>query len=181
MCLKCGCQGVVNLDQREYLGRISLHPFKDEVVASGDHIFYVTAVDTAPNTVDLIFYIESSLHTEGLLVKRPVYSEKEIWFATDDCPVPQKFIPEPDNTGVSTLRYLYDKPVHAKLRISTTSTDNKAISAETSIQIGSPEPSYFFLIIFGIIIMLSIVFAYLKKGCRSFTDKGCQHIPPLEV
>lgn len=161
MCLKCGCQGVVNLNQREYLKIISLHPFKDEVVSSGDYTFYVTAVDLAPHTVGLTFYIENSL------LKRPVRSAQGIWLSTDDGPAPQRFILEPDYTGVATLRYLYDNPVRAKLTIATTIADNKPISAETSIQIGSPKPSSFFLIAFGIIILLAISFAYLKRGWRS--------------
>ncbi len=161
MCLKCGCQGVVNLNQREYLKIISLHPFKDEVVSSGDYTFYVTAVDLDSNTVDLTFYIENSL------IKRPVRAEQGIWLSTDDCPAPQRFILEPDYTGASTLRYRYDNPVRAKLTIAATGADNKPISAEISIHIGSPKPSYFFLIAFGITILLAVAFACLKRGWRS--------------
>jgi hypothetical protein len=160
MCLKCGCQGVVNLDQREYLKTVSLHPFKDEVVSSGDYTFYVTAVDLAPHTVDLTFYIENSL------IKRPVRTAQEIWLSTDDGQAPQRFVLEPDYTGVSTLRYRYDNPVRAKLTVASAGADNKPISAETSIQIGSPQPSYFFLIFFGITILLAASFACLKRGCR---------------
>ncbi|MEW6026917.1 MAG: hypothetical protein AB1599_06460 [Planctomycetota bacterium] len=138
-----------------------MHPFKDEVVSSGDYDFYVTMADLAPNTVDLTIYIENSL------LKRPVRSASEIWLSTDDSPATQRFVLQPDYTGASTLRYFYDKPVRAKLKIATTIADSKPISAETSIQIGSPKPSYLFFIIFVASILFAVAFVCLKRGFRS--------------
>ncbi|MBI5779109.1 MAG: hypothetical protein HZA49_06595 [Planctomycetes bacterium] len=161
MCLKCGCQGVVNLNQREYLKIISLHPFKDKVIHNSGYDFYITVSEPAPQVIDLIFYVENPFF------KRPVHSVKEILLYPDGSSTPQRFTLDTDIAGVSSLRYRYQEPFEAKLKIITVASDRQNLSAETTVQIGSPKPSYFFLITFVITILLAVAFVSLKRGRRS--------------
>jgi hypothetical protein len=143
--------------EREYLKLVSLHPFKDTVIHNSGYDFYITAVESAPQAVDLIFYIENPLF------KRPVHSVKEILLYPDGSSTPQRFVLATDIAGVSSLRYYYWKPFEAKLKIITVAPGHQNLSAETIIQLGSPQPSCFFLIAFGIILIISIAFAYIRR------------------
>lgn len=143
--------------EREYLKLISLHPFKDTVIHNNGYDFYITVVELAPRTVDLIFYIENPLF------KRPVHSVKEILLYQEGSLALQRFALGTDITGVSSLRYRYQKPFEAKLKIITVAPDHQNLSAETTIQIGSPKASYLFLIVFGIILIISIIFVYIRQ------------------
>lgn len=143
--------------EREYLKIISLHPFKDKVIHNSGYDFYITVAEPAPQVVDLIFYIENPLF------KRPVHSTKEILLYPNGSSTPQRFALETDVSGVSSLRYRYHKPFEAKLKITTAAPDRQSISAETTIQIGSPEPSYVFLVIFGLIIIGALFYVLLIR------------------
>jgi len=125
-----------------------------------NHTFYITVVETAPHAVDLVFYIENSP------VKRPVRSLKEVLLYTDDGQPARVFALESDPAGSSMMRYLYREPVRVRIKVSATDADNKPLSAEAVVQIGSPQPSHIFLIIFAALTLFVIIGAYLlqKRG-----------------
>lgn len=137
--------------ERDYLKLISLHPFKDKIVSYNNYNFYITIVESAPNVVDLIFYIENSI------LKRPLRSPKEILLYQKDSGNPERFVLESDITGVSTLRYRYHKPFQARVKILSETSDNQPISVESLIQIGSPSPSIPFIIVFAFLILFAII------------------------
>src|SRR3989339_1552782 len=76
--------------EREYLKLVSLHPFKDKVVHNNDYDFYITVVESAPQFVDVFFYVENKLF------KRPVYSVKEILLYPEGSLIPQPFTLQTD-------------------------------------------------------------------------------------
>lgn len=143
--------------EREYLNFISLHPFKDKVIRDSGYDFYITMVESAPQTVDLIFYLEHPLF------KRPVHSAKEVLLHVAGSDEPQRFILETDIAGVSSLRYRYREPFEAELRITASAPDGQILMAETKVQIGSPGPSRAFLAMFGLIIIGVLLFRRSAK------------------
>ena len=150
--------------EREYLKIISLQPFKDKVIHNSGYDFYITVAEPAPQVVDLIFYIENPLF------KRPVHSAKEILLYPKGSSTPQRFALETDVSGVSSLRYRYQKPFEAKLKITTAAPGRQDLSVETVIQIGSPEPSYGFLVIFGLIIIGVLCYVLLFRRTERITQ-----------
>lgn len=149
--------------EREYLKLISLHPFKDTVIHNNDYDFYITVVESAPQAVDLIFYIENPLF------KRPVHSSKEILLYNGSSQIPRKFILETDISGVSSLRYYYQKPFTGIIKMSAITSDRKTLSAEAVVQIGSPGPSYSFFIIFGLIIIGALGYVLVFRRTEHMT------------
>jgi hypothetical protein len=146
--------------EREYLKLISLHPFKDKVISQDNHDFFITVAETAPDTFTIFFYIENSLF------KRAVHSPKEILFYNEDAKLPDKFNLESDISGVSSMQYFAHKPFEAKIKVSAVTNDNKPISVETDIQIGSPQPSIVFIIIFGLTILIMIIIVSRQLSIR---------------
>ena len=143
--------------ERWYLKLVSLHPFKDKLISQGDYDFFITVAESAPDTFDIIFYIENSLF------KRAVHSPKEILLYRNDTKIPGRFILETDISGVSSLKYVAHKPFETRIKVSATTADNKPISVETDIQIGSPKPSLVFIIIFGLLILVAVITVSLVR------------------
>jgi len=150
--------------EREYLKLISLHPFKDTVIHHNGYDFYITAVESAPQAVDLIFYIENPLF------KRPVHSVKEILLYPDGASTPQRFTLETDISGVSSLRYYYQKPFAGIIKVAAITPEHKTLSAGMVIQIGSPEPSHSFFIIFGLIIIGVLCYVLFFRRTERITQ-----------
>ncbi len=150
--------------EREYLKLISLYPFTDKVIHNNDYDFYITVSESAPQAVDLIFYIENPLF------KRPVHSVKEILLYPDASLTPQRFILDADRAGVSSLRYYYQNPFKGVIKVVAITSEYKPISAEAVIQIGSPGPSYSFLIIFGLVIMAFLSYVILFRHAERVTQ-----------
>ncbi|MFH0889118.1 MAG: 4Fe-4S binding protein [Planctomycetota bacterium] len=171
--------------EREYLKLISLHPFKDKLIslrcsraecpvspqgigAQGNYDFFITIVESAPDTFDIIFYIENSLF------KRAVRSSKEILLYRSDTKITDKFILESDISGVSSLKYFAHKPFETSIKVSAKTSDNEPISVKTDIQIGSPPPSIIFIVTFILIILIAIISVYLpQKGKLNIEHEHC--------
>lgn len=158
--------------EREYLKLISLHPFKDKLISRENYDFFITVVELAPDTFDIIFYIENSLF------KRAVHSPKEILLFHNNTGIPAKFILGSDIAGVSNLKYFAHKPFDAKIKVSAKTSDNEPISVETDIQIGSPSPSIIFIVTFMLIILVTIISVYLSQRHRGLKENP--PFPPLE-
>ncbi|MFH1231821.1 MAG: hypothetical protein V1709_10035 [Planctomycetota bacterium] len=146
--------------ERWYLKLISLHPFKDKLISQDGYDFFITVAESAPDTFDIIFYIENSLF------KRAVHSSKEIVLYNNETGISDKFILQSDIAGVSNLKYFAHKPFETRIKVSATTSDNKPISVETDIQIGSPSPSIIFIITFMLIILIAIASVYFHRGER---------------
>jgi hypothetical protein len=145
---------------REYLKLISMHPFKDTLITQGNYNFFITVVESAPDTYDLYFYIENSLF------KRPVHSDKGVLIYPANSRTPEKFFLTSDITGAASMRYIVRKPFLAKVELSTVVPGGKTISVTADIQLGSPKPSFVFLILFGLILAAFVIFIYIVRGRR---------------
>lgn len=150
-CDWCGCK---QKREREYLQSIASQPFKDMLVSSGGYDFFITVAEPEPDTYDIYFYIENSI------TKRPVHSDKEILFYNEDSQSPERFVLPSDIAGLSTLRYISAKPFQTKIKVSAVTAENQPISTETNTQIGSPKPSLAFIVPFGFVIIIAVLFAY---------------------
>ena len=156
-CPECGCKDRFD-SQLEYIKLISLHPFKNKFIKQGNHDFFFTVSETASNTFDIFFYIENST------LKRAIRAPKEILIYHDNSATSERFVLESDITGVSSLRYIIQKPFMAKVRVSAVSSENEALTVETEIQIGSPKPSLVFFVIFGLVIVIPAFIIYRILG-----------------
>ena len=140
--------------EREYLKLISQHPFKDTLITQGNYNYFITVAESAPDTYELIFYIENSLF------RRAEHSPKEVLIYRNESETPERFILESDRTGASMLTYFSHEPFQAKIKVMSTTSDNQPLSIETNIQIGSPKPSFAFIAVFGLLIMIAIVIVH---------------------
>jgi len=151
--------------EREYLKLISLHPFKDTLISKGDYHFFITVAESAPDTYDLIFYIENWRFI------RPVRSDKELLIFKNGAAEPERFVLGNDITGASFLRYIARQPFEALVKVAAVTAEGNPISVETNIQIGSPKASVLFIMICGLILVALVLFVGMSFPSRKQRDK----------
>ncbi|MFA5795233.1 MAG: hypothetical protein WC980_09260 [Candidatus Brocadiia bacterium] len=125
-----------------------------------DYSLFVTILDRAPDTVDLMLYLEDNL-------KRPIFGKRAVVIEdADGKPVFSSFL-EPDDTGIFYLRYSYDRPLKGRLKVSYEPVGGSGTPAQwlqTDIQLGSPAPSITFLIVIGLVLLATIVAVKMRRG-----------------
>lgn len=141
--------------QRDFLH--SDLPHSDTVVNLRDYTLFLTVIDRAPSTVDILLYLEDA-------VKRPVFGKRAVVIETDGKQPVFSGVIEPDKTGVFHLRYAYDKPLAARLKVSYNEADySPAQWIEAGIQLGSPAPNTIILVLLGAALLAAIVVVGMRN------------------
>lgn len=136
--------------QRDFLH--SHLPHSNTIVNFKDYIFFLTVIDRAPGTVDILLYLEDT-------VKRPVFGKKAVVIESNDNRPVFNGILEPDKTGIFHLRYAYDKPLVARLKVAYHEFGYQQVQWITAdIQLGSPAPNMLILVLLGGILLAAIIF-----------------------
>ncbi|MFH1228514.1 MAG: hypothetical protein V1701_11520 [Planctomycetota bacterium] len=144
--------------QKELIANNSCLPHAGLTASLKDYNLFVTILDRAPDTVDLMLYLEDN-------VKRPIFGKRAV--VIEDAHGKQVFnsFLEPDNTGIFYLRYSYSYPLKGRLKVSYDAADLGSPSQwlQTDIQLGSPPPNSIFLAVIMLALLVTIVIVRVRR------------------
>jgi hypothetical protein len=157
-CPECGCWSqLLVFQKRSYLDIYASFPMKEKVVVSGEYEVFLTAIQIAPESFELLVYAQNPK------TRRPYIRPKNITLSRTGESTP--VIQTTDNNMISEIRYIDPAPGSYEATIELEGDFNK-VTASIPFQLGSPKPNIFYLAILSLFVIMAFVLSLIRRYKR---------------
>ncbi|MBI4833618.1 MAG: hypothetical protein HY811_02195 [Planctomycetes bacterium] len=154
-CPECGCWSqLLVFQKRSYLDIYASFPMKEKVIISGEYEVFLTAVQIAPESFELLVYAQNPK------TRRPYIRSKNITISKTDMPAP--VIQTTDDSMISEMRYIDPAPGSYEATIELEGDFNK-VTATIPFQLGSSKPNIFYLAILSLSVIMAFVLSLIRR------------------